>query len=93
MKENKSLAEFLRKKRIESGFSQLNVAKKLGYTSPQFISNWERGLSSPPIPTLRKLTELYQISPDLLFDIALKTMINQVTIEMRKKFYGKRKKI
>lgn len=92
MKENKSLADFLRDKRIESGFSQLDIAKKLGYTSPQFISNWERGLSSPPIHTLRKLTDLYQIPPDILFEVALKTIIQQITLDMRKKFYGKKRK-
>ncbi|HEY8272482.1 MAG TPA: helix-turn-helix transcriptional regulator [Pseudobdellovibrionaceae bacterium] len=92
MKENKSLADFLKNKRIESGFSQLDIAKKLGYTSPQFISNWERGLSNPPIYTLRKLTEIYQIPPDTLFEIALKTIISQITLDMRKKFYGKKGK-
>jgi len=92
MKENKLLADFLRDKRIDSGYSQMDVAKKLGYTSAQFISNWERGLSSPPIHTLRKLSELYKIPPDALFDITLKTMISQVTVDLRKKFYGKKGK-
>jgi len=91
MKENSLLAEFLKEKRVYSGLSQMDVAKKLGYTSAQFVSNWERGLSSPPIHTLRKLSELYQIPPDVLFDITLKTMITQVTTELRKKFYGRRK--
>ena len=92
MKENKLLADFLRDKRIEAGHSQMDIAKKLGYTSAQFVSNWERGLSSPPIHTLRKLSELYQIPPDMLFEITLKTMISQVTVDLRKKFYGKKGK-
>lgn len=92
MKEKKILADFLRQKRIESGHSQMDVAKKLGYTSPQFVSNWERGLSSPPIHTLRKLTEFYKIPPDILFDVTLKTMISQATVDLRKKFYGKKGK-
>lgn len=92
MKENNLLADFLREKRTESGLSQMGVAKTLGYTSAQFVSNWERGLSSPPISTLRKLCEIYHIPPDVLFDITLKTMINQVTKELRKKFYGRKSK-
>lgn len=92
MKENKLLADFLRDKRIESGHSQMDIAKKLGYTSAQFVSNWERGLSSPPIHTLRRLSELYSVPPDMLFDITLQTMITQVTVDLRKKFYGKKGK-
>jgi transcriptional regulator with XRE-family HTH domain len=92
MKENSLLADFLRDKRIESGLSQMDVARKLGYTSAQFVSNWERGLSSPPIHTLRKLSELYNIPPDTLFDTTLKTMISQVTKDLHKKFYGRRRK-
>jgi transcriptional regulator with XRE-family HTH domain len=92
MKEPNLLAEFLKDKRIESGHSQMDVARKLGYTSAQFVSNWERSLSSPPIHTLRKLSEIYKIPPDMLFDITLKTMINQATKELRKKFYGRRQK-
>jgi transcriptional regulator with XRE-family HTH domain len=92
MKDNKLLADFLREKRIVSGLSQMDIAKKLGYTSAQFVSNWERGLSSPPIHTLRKLSEYYQIPPDSLFEIALKSMINEVTVDLRKKFYGKKGK-
>lgn len=92
MNENNLLADFLREKRIESGYSQMDIAKKLGYTSAQFVSNWERGLSSPPIHTLKKLSELYKIQPDKLFDIALKTMISQVTVDLHKKFYGKKGK-
>jgi transcriptional regulator with XRE-family HTH domain len=89
MKENGLLADFLREKRIESGLSQMVVAKTLSYSTAQFVSNWERGLSSPPISTLRKLCEIYHIPPDVLFDITLKTMINQVTKDLRKKFYGR----
>lgn len=47
--------DFLREKRMKAGLSQKEVALGLGYTTPQFISNWERGLSNPPISSIRKL--------------------------------------
>jgi len=56
-----SFAKYLKESRLNSGLSQGKVAKELGYTSAQFISNWERGLSEPPLKTLRQLTELYGI--------------------------------
>lgn len=56
-----SLNDFLREKRINSGLSQLDVARALGYSSPQFVSNWERGLVSPPLETISVLIDLYKI--------------------------------
>lgn len=81
------LAKFLREKRIEVGLSQGAVAKKLGYTSPQFVSNWERGLSRPPVATLRKIAQIYQIAPNEMFEAILKTTISEVTTELTEKFY------
>lgn len=39
------LAELLKEKRLAAHISQKTVAEKLGYTTAQFISNWERGVS------------------------------------------------
>src|SRR5476651_864516 len=57
----RTLNEYLRQKRLDSGLSQLDVARVLGYASPQFVSNWERGLVSPPIETIGVLIELYKM--------------------------------
>lgn len=84
-------AEFLKQKRLNAGLSQGAVAKKLGYTSPQFVSNWERGLSEPPIATLQVLASIYDIPVDEMFDIVLKTTIQNVTEELTKKFHGRNK--
>ena len=56
-----TLNDYLRQKRVDSGMSQLDVAKVLGYSSPQFVSNWERGLVSPPLETVAVLIDLYKI--------------------------------
>ncbi len=59
-----SLSLFLKEKREESGLSQLEVAKQIGYSSPQFVSNWERGIVAPPIETIAILIDLYKIQPN-----------------------------
>ena len=87
MESKLDIAKFLKDKRIEAGLSQGAVAKKLGYTSPQFISNWERGLSRPPVETLRKVAQIYNISPNEMFDVILKTTIGEVTAELTEKFF------
>ena len=58
------LGEFLQQKRKEKGISQGQVSKVLGYSSPQFISNIERGLCCPPFPALKQMADLYQIDPE-----------------------------
>ncbi len=85
-----SLAKFLKEKRENVGLSQKQVADKLGYTTPQFVSNWERGVSSPPLKTLKKIGDLYDVSADDLFRVALDSTIQQVTIDLKRKFYGRK---
>lgn len=58
---NKKLGQFLKKKRIEAGLSQKEVADKLKYSSSQFISNFERGLCAPPVKAMRVLILLYKM--------------------------------
>ena len=57
----RTLNDYLKQKRLDTGLSQLDVAKVLGYSSPQFVSNWERGLVSPPLETIAVLIELYKL--------------------------------
>ena len=61
------LGLYLREKRVKKNITQVEVADKLGYRS-QFIANWERGASSPPVPALRKLVAIYGISQKEVLD-------------------------
>lgn len=88
--ESQSLGLFLRDKRMAAGFSQGDVAKKLGYSTAQFISNWERGLSAPPMDTLRVLSNLYNVPPEEMFEFMLDEAIQKMTSNMKSKFYGKK---
>lgn len=93
MKQIKALSEFLKEKRTVVGLSQKDVADKLGYSSAQFISNWERGLSSPPMHTLKKLAEMYNVNVDEMFDVILESTLEQVRVDLQKKFYNHTKKV
>lgn len=48
--------------------SQGEVAKRMGYSTPQFISNWERGVSTPPVKDIVKLAGIYKVSPFAMLD-------------------------
>lgn len=86
MKQKNMLADFLKQKRVAAGLSQRDVADKLGYSTPQFISNWERGVSHPPINALKRLGELYKVSAEDLFEVTLSATIHEVTQDLRRKF-------
>lgn len=83
------LADFLKSKREGCGLTQIEVAKKLGYSSPQFISNWERSLSTPPMNKLKKLGEMYNVTGDEIFEVLLQETLKKVEHELTRKFYGR----
>lgn len=53
-----SLGAYFAAKRKTAEFSQKDVAKKLGYSSSQFISNFERGTGRLPIRKLKTFAKL-----------------------------------
>ena len=65
------LGKYLRDKRKLKGMSQSDVAKKLGYSNPQFISNFERGLCAPPLKKLKILIGLYDLPKKELMKLML----------------------
>jgi len=86
MKKRGRLAGFLKEKRVAAGLTQSEVARKLGYSSPQFVSNWERGLANPPVFVLRDLTKMYRVSADSMFDL----LVDDVKAELHREFYASR---
>jgi HTH-type transcriptional regulator/antitoxin HipB len=64
---NVEIADRLARRRREAGYSQEELALKLG-VSRQAVSKWERSESSPDTNNLIALAELYEVSlDDLLF--------------------------
>jgi transcriptional regulator with XRE-family HTH domain len=84
-----SIGSFLQQKRVAAGKSQADVADHFNYSTPQFISNWERDVSAPPISALKKLALFYGISAEELFEVFLVQKVKEVTKELRRKFYGR----
>ncbi|MCB0340932.1 MAG: helix-turn-helix transcriptional regulator [Pseudobdellovibrionaceae bacterium] len=86
MSEKKQLlGDYLREKRLAADLSQKEVAERLGYGSAQFVSNWERGLSSPPLEALKTITDLFKINPQELIDLILDATRNQLENSLKVK--------
>jgi len=71
--DRKKLGTFLKDTREQADFTQADVSQKLGYTSPQFISNIERGISVVPLKTLARMVGLYKINPEAVVKIILES--------------------
>lgn len=65
-----ALGKLIAKRRKELKVSQSQLAEALGYSTPQFVSNWERGISKVPVDKFRRISK------------KLKIQLNQM-VEMR----------
>ena len=75
------MGQELKKLRLKTGLKQKEVAAQLGYSSPQFVSNWERGISSPPVKVLKQLAGIYNTNPERLFQKLRKAINDQMQKE------------
>jgi len=62
---------FFKTMRKQAGLTQEEVAHHLGYSSKQIVSNWERGLCTPPLASLAKLAKLLKIKKSDIVDVFL----------------------
>ena len=77
-----AIGRYLREKREKAALSQMDVSQKLGYTTSQFVSNFERGLCTPSWSALRILVKLYQIPELEILEFLLKEQENLIKWEL-----------
>ena len=65
------LGDYLQAMRIKAGLTQREVSLALGYSSAQFISNFERGIAVPPLKKLKVLVKMYDMPVDTIMDMIL----------------------
>lgn len=66
-----SMGMLLKEGRNAAKLTQHEAAKRVGHTSPQFISNIERGVCVTPLPLLKKFLGLYKMSPNAVIDVLI----------------------
>lgn len=81
----KDLSKFLKKARIQIGLSQKEISTKLGYSTPQFISNWERGLSYPPYAKLKSLSTILKVDHKVLMEKIISEKTKAIENSIRSK--------
>jgi len=78
-----SLAKILHEAREKSGLTQYELAKRLGYTSGQFVSNWERGKSRPPRHILKQLSQAVGVKVKIIKEIYRQEVISALMEKLR----------
>jgi transcriptional regulator with XRE-family HTH domain len=79
-----ALGSLIRQYRVSAGLTQADLAGQLGYRSAQFVSNWERGVSSPPMDVLAQVTDLCKIPKESIVDI----IVEETRRDLRRRLYG-----
>ena len=62
----------IRKYREARGFSQIQLAEKLGISNSR-VSNWEQGINRPDADILAEMCRVLDVSPSELLDVHLST--------------------
>lgn len=78
--------ELIKKARMKKGLTQAELAKKLGYSIPQFISLIENGHSKVPLSIVKELVNILKIPKSSL----IKALIVEYKKEVDKAFLVKK---
>ena len=65
------VGEYLREARLRSELTQKELAEKLNYRSSQFVSNWEKGKSKPPLRVLKKMRNVLGLKKSEIIAVLL----------------------
>ena len=68
---NVDLGKFLKEAREKLDLSQREVAEALGYSTSQYVSNFERNKSRPPLGKLRAIARIYKLDEVRLLKLYL----------------------
>lgn len=75
------IGSWLKSIRLSKGCTQLELAKKLGMTTPQSIGNIERGAAPFPQHAVLDMAKFLQVKPDVI----LHRVIMDYEFRLRKK--------
>lgn len=69
----KEIGTYLKDCRVTAGVTQAQLANKLGYSSPQFVSNCERGVCGYPDAKLKRMPKLVGANKRSLFTMIVRS--------------------
>jgi len=92
IKRYESVSAYLKQARVQSGFSQAELSDKLGYTSPQIVSNWERGMCGAPLDKLFELSNILDLNKNEFLEMLLSEQKQMLKLKIQGKKTAKGKR-
>lgn len=83
-KHDNSLGLLLKEYRVKAGMTQTDLALKLNYEIPQFISLMENGHSKIPLNVLGELIQILKIPEKKAIDILVETYKKEALSQIQK---------
>lgn len=77
------LGLYLAALRRERGLTQWEMAKKLQYSSGQFISNFERGRATPPLARMQRIAKILRADKARIVDLLMQAKREEVERVLR----------
>ncbi|MFN7825625.1 MAG: helix-turn-helix domain-containing protein [Pseudobdellovibrionaceae bacterium] len=84
------IGELIREYRLKANMSQKEIADKLGYTQPVFVSLIENGASKVPLQSLGELINILGIPEKKITKILVESYAERVKAEIQE---GKKKSV
>lgn len=75
----------LRQNRERLNLSQIELARLLGYTKAQFLSNVERGKCALPPKLVRPVASLFSIPEEVVKDAVVRDIMERLEFEVMKR--------
>lgn len=75
----------LKEMREAVGLSQKELAYRMGWTTPQFCSNFEQGKSFPSLSALDKLSVIYGVNPEELKVLVYRAKVDEYKKDLKAK--------
>lgn len=85
MNARSKLAATLKTARINANVTQKQLAKSLGWGTAQYVSNFERGLSTPPVKDIPKICSIINLDTKIVYRLLCDVQVERI----QKKFKGK----
>ena len=76
-----TLGQWLLNERCVSGHTQKELASICGFKTPQFVSNWERGISYPSFESIKPLAKAFRMKKEKLVEMIFECKMNELYAE------------
>ena len=81
------LGIYLKDLRTAAGFSQGGMGKALGYSTPQLVSNWERGMCKIPLAKINDFATLVKFDSKKLKEHFIQILVEDYERELREELF------